>query len=839
MRLRTLLSLVFVIVFALFSFAQVSPDPQDSGYKSPYLKNFSRNNLNSDDPDADNAFLRQEALKQRFGVNPKFVTDVMKQGDEQRALFPQLMPGALSTGGAPQWVSIGPTKSRRIQNGVLLTKVNSGRARTILPHPTNPNIVYFLTSSGGFWKTSNFSAKTPTWRCTTDSIAHTSGGAMAFGRTPNTIYLGLGDPFDGNPAAGGFMLKSIDGGETWGPAVRLEAFGISTGSVRDVKVDNSGPQDIILVATDFGLFRSADGGTTYARANDAVFLYPTQFGTFSQTVWSIQRTSVGWVAAIESPFVAGLANDLLGALVVSTNQGATWQPLATLQANRTDNQGNPIVVKAGRITLGVGAAGDSTVYAYAADQFDNVQLDLFRSSNGGQSWTPIGLNVKTPVNPNPSNPNMNIMQGQAFYNHMLLVDPTDSSRNTVYIGGQRGSAKTTNGGATWAILAEWLGRFHMPYVHADYHAAAFSPLNNTIFFGTDGGVFTSQDGGANWDDRKNEGIVTTLAYSIATGPKYPDISIIGTQDNGTYTRESSGSKTIWNQTLGGDGVGTAWSQANDDVALGSFPGVVIRSLNNPPNIQANWRLAFNGIDLNFGTFFTAYATPTAVADPTGHTFFHYNTQAVYKTTNGAALWQKIGEACIPNAQGTACAVPPSPGIGVNRVFRDTPHGIGVSPTADGRNHVGVACLGGFMVFTHNGGASWIETPLIGTVAGWNGFNSTVEFADNNTIYVGSESPFAGDGRVVKSTDGGVSFTRADSGLPDVPVMRLLVSPADKNTVYAATFLGVYRSTNGGGSWSRFGAGLPMVEVDDMNIVGNGAKLRAATYGRGVWEIALH
>ena len=42
--------------------------------------------------------------------------------------------------------------------------------------------------------------------------------------------------------------------------------------------------------------------------------------------------------------------------------------------------------------------------------------------------------------------------------------------------------------------------------------------------------------------------------------------------------------------------------------------------------------------------------------------------------------------------------------------------------------------------------------------------------------------------------------------------RLLAAPNDPsgNTVYAATWLGVYRTTDGGASWSQFGAGLPTV-----------------------------
>ena len=137
--------------------------------------------------------------------------------------------------------------------------------------------------------------------------------------------------------------------------------------------------------------------------------------------------------------------------------------------------------------------------------------------------------------------------------------------------------------------------------------------------------------------------------------------------------------------------------------------------------------------------------------------------------------------------------------------------------------------------THNGGVSWSQTGLIGTVSGWAGFNSNVEWADNNTLYIASESPSSA-ARVAKSTNGGVSFVRSDTGLPNVPVARLLVSPLDKKTIYAATFLGVYRSSDAGASWSRFGAGLPMVEVDDLYLSPDGSFLRIATFGRGVWEI---
>ncbi len=142
--------------------------------------------------------------------------------------------------------------------------------RTILPHPTNPDIVYVLTSEGGLWKATNFTQNKRNWVPLTDGLTTTSGGAAAFGRTPDTIYVGLGDPLLTASLGGGIMIKTMDGGNTFSAPIQLPG----ALDVRDVKVDASGSQDIVLVATGAGLFRSTDGGATYAQATDTVFLDP-------------------------------------------------------------------------------------------------------------------------------------------------------------------------------------------------------------------------------------------------------------------------------------------------------------------------------------------------------------------------------------------------------------------------------------------------------------------------------------------------------------------------------------------------------------------------------------
>src|SRR5262249_16008746 len=83
-----------------------------------------------------------------------------------------------------------------------------------------------------------------------------------------------------------------------------------------------------------------------------------------------------------------------------------------------------------------------------------------------------------------------------------------------------------------------------------------------------------------------------------------------------------------------------------------------------------------------------------------------------------------------------------------------------------------------------------------------------------------------------------TYTVLQNGLPDLPVSRLYFDPRDvsRNTIYAATHVGIYRTTNGGGMWSPFGNGLPTVRVNDIYMPPAGSPIRLATYGRGIWEL---
>src|SRR5262249_50247293 len=113
------------------------------------------------------------------------------------------------------WVNLGPTDARIQANGQAYNGIDSGRAATIRVDPRDKDVVYLATAWGGLWKTYNFSAAQPTWLPISDTIGALSVGSFEIDpSTPDTLYLGIGDPLD-TSVAGGALYKSTDGGSSW------------------------------------------------------------------------------------------------------------------------------------------------------------------------------------------------------------------------------------------------------------------------------------------------------------------------------------------------------------------------------------------------------------------------------------------------------------------------------------------------------------------------------------------------------------------------------------------------------------------------------------------------
>jgi hypothetical protein len=191
---------------------------------------------------------------------------------------------------------------------------------------------------------------------------------------------------------------------------------------------------------------------------------------------------------------------------------------------------------------------------------------------------------------------------------------------------------------------------------------------------------------------------------------------------------------------------------------------------------------------------------------------------------------------------------------------------GLAGTLDGGGTYGGHMFAEYAAGSAGGGTVWTDvakSPVTNDVSDAGVFNpggfdiSSVAVdghdATGMTVYA-TLMGFSQDGvnapHVYRSVNGGASWTYIGSNLPNAPANAVLVDPNDANTLYVAMDTGVYVTTSvtscaAADCWSVLGVGLPNAPAVGLQAgagiaTGDGrfGMLRAATYGRGIWEIPL-
>ncbi len=798
------------------------------------------------------------------------------------------LSGSLRVAGTT-WLNAGPTRSDYSVNDVTYHDVDSGRIRTVVPHPAEAGILYVASSSGGVWKTWDGGLG---WTPLTDNVGSTSNGALAMDpASPEVLYLGLGDPFD---VAQPGLLWTADGGETWSDPVFLRGTysdfsGVPKATLaaqtRDLVVDPTNSLHL-LAATDVGLFQSNDAGRSWALST------PPGIASFAE-IWSI-----GWLGGqswmvmgqnLDSRVTDGAGGLIEGPLLLwkSSDAGQTWTNLSGKLPAPTSSMGR------GTIAVSPIWRGTTQARAYllvgSADGLSTY--DVYRTDDSGNSWTSLGVNAnhipKNPANLYSHVNDLDILGQQAFYNQAILVDPDDP--DIAFVGGQLGMIRTQDAGGTWEVVGDWLPAgtsLGLPYIHADYHflTVGFAGGQKRFFVGTDGGVFVSVDlasaptGKAHVSDSLNTGLVTHLAYSVACAkPTWSaplqGFLLGGLQDNGTRLRsvDSPGGPGTFDQIFGGDGFGVATSRELDPTGL--FPALMV--VTEPGGTaQGSYFATSNGGKkfFNLGStpagvpFHTRLIADTAADDPiTFLTLSNPTTSQAGVVWRSSALsdWTSIN-GTIRAADGTPLGTFQSPAasgaVGLNNVA--------THPTVAGI--YGIAAGAGVVFATSDGGANWFQSGLLGTNPSnpnrWVGRVASVAFDPSDPtgtrLWAGAGGVSVFDttkpstapgvdvppefGHLFYSTDRGHTWQArpgaAGHQLPNVPIRVVQVDPGDPATIYVGTILGLYRSTDAGSTFDRFGNGLPMVEVTDLCISPATAQstgsIKISTYGRGFWELDL-
>lgn len=610
----------------------------------------------------------------------------------------------------------------------------------------------------------------------------------------------------GSPSGG--LWKTIDGGDNWTTNTdMLTNLGIS-----DIAINPHNPDEIYLASGDrdggdtesFGVVKSTDGGQNW-NMTSLVFNVPgnvqitrllmdtastdilyaaTTNGIFKTvdggTTW-VQKT---FTSTRDMEFIPGSSDTLLavtqGVVHKSTDSGETWAFSGT--GIPTDN--------AGRISMAVSSANPNYVYLLIGSG-DSGFRALCQSTDKGDTWTIMseGPNIMG-YSADGSEPG-----GQAWYDIDITVDPIDPLK--IWIGGIN-VWRSNNGGASWLLAGHWTGDGGMPIIHADQHYLGFHPITGKLWIGNDGGVWTSQSN--IWFIKSNKMAITQY-YRFGTSKTSAARVIAGAQDNGTHVKKPVG----WIGVIGGDGMEAMVDNANPDIIYGTiYYGELFRSDDGGG--------AFIDVSpANDG----AWVTPFFM-DPQDPQTIYAGFDRVKVSYNRGGSWFDASPVLTTGSDEHLrnIAVPKTDGS-IVYVARNQAIFKGVDFGADWIN------IKNNLPLSSSIGISYVA----------------VDPFDAQTVYVTLYGYSSGN-KVFKSTNGGDNWTNISDNLPNIAVFCIEPEQSSERGLYIGTEYGVFFKDNTMSDWEVYGTDFPNVQVTELEVTEANKKLRACTYGRGVWEIDM-
>lgn len=445
------------------------------------------------------------------------------------AWFAWVGPTAVAS---PVWVQQGPGPILNGQDEGITSAQGpnpvAGAIQAVAASPSDANTIYVATVNGGVWKTTSARNSIPTWTPLTDGqLPGLSFNSIAISPLDsNVIFAGAGQTssyFDGGPRFG--IGRSLDGGATWAVVgTTLAKKDIRSIVPTKTLVNN---KQVVLAGTSTGVYRSVDGGVTYAR--------------------------------VTSGIVTGLVTDLVADPGVSTRFYAAMNG----KVYRSDTTGASWVLATGtgfhvvstyRVLLSVHHDPSNDVVYAMVIQDTGYLYAVYRSTNQGTSWASL------------SKPKPEIFPGaQGDIHGAILADQT--SPNIVWISGDRQNDPfpNVNGlnnysanvfrnvSGTWQNMVGLGngGGARSTSPHADSRAMVYDALGN-ILQSNDGGIFRLNfptDNTRRWWSSLNSNLTPTEAHSAAYDP-LSKIVISGNQDTGVSYQING---TLWSDALQGDG----------------------------------------------------------------------------------------------------------------------------------------------------------------------------------------------------------------------------------------------------------------------------------------------
>lgn len=678
-----------------------------------------------------------------------------------------------------------------------------GRSIAATGHPARPHEYYFGAVGGGLWKTDDGGTS---WHPVTDGqIASSSVGAVAVAPgNPDIVYIGMGEgQLRANVMQGDGVYRSADGGKTWQQA--------GLAASRTITALRVHPRDPDIV------YAAALGDPYSPGEERGVFKSRDGGKSWTRILFRSPRTGAIDLAldptnpdilyatlwqVYRKPWQLWSGGPESG-IFKSTNGGVSWTEI-------TRNPGLPKGVL-GKITIAPSPADPNRVWA----NIEAEQGGLYRSDDAGRTWTHVNGDRK--------------LWQRSFY--FLRIRPHPRDRDTVHVLSFQ-LERSTDAGKNFQVVRTR---------HSDVHDLWLDPANPArMIVADDGGASVSVNGGRSWTEQD---VPTAQIYRLAVTRSFPYALCGAQQDNSTVCVPSRPAQRFGRvahvdsfadfSTISGSESGyVAPHPTKPDVFfVGETNGLIRfdRARDQVRDVQP-WPYSVMGQPASSMKERWNWSFPIVFAPQAPHALYA-GSQHLWRSRDEGQSWQPIS----PDLTRADPATLGETG-GSIRPDQDGPEVYGtiftISPSPVAAGTIWTGSDDGLVHMTRDDGRTWVNV----TPAGLAPFTK-ISFIhasthDAATAYLAANRYQMGDRRpmLYRTADYGHSWQRIDSGLPPEDFAHAIVEDSQQTgLLFAGTEHGVHVSFNAGQAWHLLSRNLPDTHVSGLSVMGN--ELAIATHGR--------
>ncbi|MFH2002826.1 MAG: hypothetical protein ABIK28_24365 [Planctomycetota bacterium] len=380
------------------------------------------------------------------------------------------------------------------------------------------------------------------------------------------------------------------------------------------------------------------------------------------------------------------------------------------------------------------------------------------------------------------------------------------------------------GGGIWQKVNNWGAYYNNPVnkLHADVPGIFAlpdpdTPYGEIWYIGTDGGLYESVDQMHSVNNLSLSGLGVSQYYSVLTSRRRPDLVLAGSQDQGYQRADLDGPPPPvpgpwgdFEQLISGDYGHLTSGDGTHDLVYSVYPGFVLVQEGEEVPV-----LHFVDFPQNESYLWM----PFVLGDPADTESFFFCASRLYRyTRQSGSVWTPVLHSDQDFTPGFLTALAFSP-VNPMRAW---------AVTGNGR-----------LFYSNDRAVTWHLSASSGP--GTHYFYGTVllpSSIDEDTCWVGGSG--YGIAPVMRTTDGGVTWVDAKTGLPNTLVYCMAEAPDGSGAVFCGSENGAWKYDPGLGYWSDIlGTEAPINTYWTCEAVPSQNLIRFGTYGRGIWDYSLN